>query len=180
MSSDRPSEDVTFVAHPPERGRRSTTLLSPGCCCCCCCCFHSLGSLAGALYGMSGGRRPLTPGISVEEAIREEKERKAADKYAIKLYWWSLLIVAVLTTLITITEDTGRGAGAVGMAGLVIAIFLPLGQLGASVLALIYINVFPPSRKPECLRRLGRITLLSFIWGMIGAALTWILLLGLK
>jgi len=32
----------------------------------------------------------------------------------------------------------------------------------------------------DCLRRLGRITLFSFVWGLIGAAATWIVLAGVK
>lgn len=175
-----PPDDVTFVTHPPERRRRSTTLLSAGCCCCCCCCFHSLAGVAGALYGMRGGHRPPTSGLPAEEATREAAERRAADKYAIKLYWLALLVVAILTTLVTITENSKQSLEALGIAALIIGICLPIGQLGASVLALIYINVFPPARKPDCLRRLGRITLFSFVWGLIGAALTWIVLVGFK
>jgi len=129
---------------------------------------------------MRGGHHHPTPGLTAVEAKREADERKAADKYAIKLYWLALLIVAILTTLVTLAENVREGIGALGIAGLVIAICLPIGQLGASVLALIYINVFPPARKPECLRRLGRITLFSFVWGLIGAAATWLLLLGFK
>jgi hypothetical protein len=174
------SDDLRFVAHPPERRRRSTTLLAAGCCCCCCCCVHSLGSVAGALYGMRSGHRPPTPGLTAEESRRELAERKAADTYASKTYWLALLIIAIITTLVTIGENGREGAGALAIAGLIIAICLPAGQLGASVLALIYINVFPPARKPDCLKRLGRITLFSFIWGLIGAALTWIILLGMK
>jgi hypothetical protein len=129
---------------------------------------------------MRGAHKPPTPGLSAEEAKREALERKAADKYASKLYWLALLIVAILTTLVTITEQSREGAGALGIAALIIAICLPAGQLGASVLALIYINVFPPARKPDCLRRLGRITLFSFIWGLIGSAGTWLMLVGMK
>lgn len=174
------SDDLRLVAHPPERRRRSTSLLAAGCCCCCCCCVHSLGSIAGALYGQKSGRRPPTPGLSAEESRRELEERKAADKYAAKTYWLALLVIAIVTTLVTIGENPREGIGALGIAALIIAICLPAGQLGASVLALIYINVFPPARKPDCLRRLGRITLFSFIWGLIGSALTWIILLGMS
>lgn len=179
MPSPASSEDLTFVAHLPERARRSTTLLSAGCCCCCCCCLHSLGSIGGALYGMSSGRRPATEGLSPADAARENVERRAADKYASKLYWLSLLVVALLTLIGSALENMRGGEGlAIGL--LIIALCLPLGQLAASVLALIYINVFPPLRKPDCLRRLGRITLFSFIWGLIGTALTWVLMVGMK
>ena len=108
-----------------------------------------------------------------------QEELKAASKYAIKLYWISLLLVAIVTTLVTITENPREGVGALAIAGAIIVGFLPAGQLAASVLALIYINVFPPARKPECLRRLGRITLFSFGWGLIGAAITFLVLAGM-
>jgi len=129
---------------------------------------------------MSGGRRPSTPGLSPEDARRETTERQAADRYAIKLYWLSLLVIAVVTTLITCLENTGNSDNGFLISLLIIGICLPIGQLGASVLALIYINVFPPARKPECLRRLGRMTLYSFIWGLIGTAVTWLILIGMK
>jgi hypothetical protein len=163
-----PTGELTFVAHAPERRSRSTTLAAAACCCCCCCCVHSLGGLAGAIYGGHGGRRPGTAGISKEDAAREALETKAADKYAVKVYWLALLIVAVITFLVCLVEGRNEGA-VVGL--LVIAMCLPAGQLGASVLALIYINVFPPARKSDSLRRLGRISLFSFIWGLIGFAL---------
>lgn len=177
MASRPQPDDVTFVAHPPERARRSTTLLSPGCCCCCCCCVHSLGSLAGAIYGMRTGHPPPTPGLSGIEARKEAAERQVANAYAIKLYWFSLLIVAIITMLVSLGANEREGL-LIGV--FVVAICLPAGQLIASVLALIYINVFPPVRKPECLRRLGRITLFSFIWGLIGSALTWLILAGMN
>lgn len=159
--------EPTLVAHPPERARRSTALLSAGCCCCCCCCIHSLGSLAGALYGMRGAPPP------------EERERREADRLAVRCYWWSLLGIAVLAAIGGLIENRG-GADSLGVAAIVAAVFLPAGQLGASALALIYINVFPPAQKIVSLRRLGRITLFSFVWGLIGAALTWILAVSFK
>ena len=118
------------------------------------------------------------PGLPPEDAERVKAELHMANKYAIKLYWVSLLIVTIVTALVTITENPREGARALGIAGVVIAFFLPAGQLVASVLALITINVFPPVRKPECLRRLGRMTLYSFVWGLIGSALTFLLLYG--
>jgi len=172
-------EDLRFVAHPPERGRRSATLLSPGCCCTCCCCFHSVGSLAGAIYGMRGAQGMANPALPPEEAQRIQQELKIANKVAIKTYWWALLIVAIITTLVTLAVDPNRGLEQLGIAGLLIAGLLPGGQLAASLLALIYINVFPPACKPESLRRLGRITLFSFLWGLIGSAITWAVLAGI-
>src|SRR6185369_16084219 len=106
-------------------------------------------------------------------------ELKAAGKFAIKIYWKALLVVAIITTLVTIAYDPMRPVQMLGMAGVVILGFMPLGQLVASLLALIYINVFPPMQKPEALRRLGRITLFSFLWGCIGAAISGAILFGI-
>jgi len=130
---------------------------------------------------MRGGHLPPTPGLSAEESRREVDERKAADRQAKKVYWLSLLVVCLITTFATLTEYLGKKEGeGLLVAGAIIVGFLPAAQLAASVLALIYINVYPPARKPDCLRRLGRITLLSFIWGLIGAALTWVVLAGFR
>jgi hypothetical protein len=172
-------EDLRFVAHPPERGRRSTTLLASGCCCCCCCCFHSVGSLAGALYGMRGTLGKPAPGLSPEDAVRIQGELKAAGKFAIKIYWKALVVVAIITTLVSIAFEPNRALQQVGVGGLIILGFMPAGQLMSSLLALIYINVFPPAQKPEALRRLGRITLFSFLWGCIGAVITGAVLAGI-
>jgi len=118
-------------------------------------------------------------GLKPEEVQRVQAELRVANKLAIKVYWWSLLIVAIITTLVTFTENPNRSVDALGIAGAIIVGFLPAAQLAASSLSLIYINVFPPARKPECLRRLGRITLHSFTWGLVGALITWALLAGI-
>lgn len=124
---------------------------------------------------MYGGHVPPTPGLPGEQGRQESEERRDADRLAVRLYWKSLLVVAILSAIGMMLENTGSAGDALGISALVFAVFFPAGQLAASVLALIYINVFPPARKPDSLRRLGRITLFSFIWGLIGAALTWIL-----
>lgn len=163
---------MDLLAHEPERRRRGATLAAAGCCCCCCCCcVHSLGSIAGALYGGVSGPRPLTAGRDPEDVAREQNERRAGDRYVLKVYWLAVLIVALLTTLGTILENRRDDfMSSLGISLLIIAMCFPFGQLIASVLALIYINVFPPARKGDGLRRLGRITLFSFIWGVIGFA----------
>ena len=45
---------------------------------------------------------------------------------------------------------------------------LPIGQLVASIIALMYFNLAHPPRENECVARLGRITLLAFLWGLFG------------
>jgi streptolysin S family bacteriocin protoxin len=168
MPPELMSDAVTFVTHRPERRSRTTTLAAAACCCCCCCCVHSLGGIAGAIYGGRGGHRPVSKEISKEDAAKEVLETGAADKYAVRVYWLALLIVVFIAFLVGLV---GGRHDEFWIGPLLIAMCLPAGQLGASVLALIYINVFPPARKTDSLRRLGRISLFAFIWGLIGFAL---------
>jgi streptolysin S family bacteriocin protoxin len=162
---------MDFTAHEPERRRRSTTLLAPGCCCCCCCCVHSVGGLAGAIWGSLRRRAPLPETLTTEEQIRGENEAARAHKYAVKVYWLALTVVALLTIVVcTIAEPHEPIVGPAIILG-----FLPAGQLPASLISLIVIHVKNPPNKDQVLRRLGRITLwalLGAIIGSIGTVLT--------
>src|SRR5207248_619864 len=152
------------------------TLVAAACSCCCCCCIHSVGGLAGAIYGGFRGRPPATEGASEEAASGERLERKAADRTAIKVYWCANLIIALITIFVTgLVNGSDHLLNSLGTGLAIVAFGLPVGQLAASVLSLIYLNAVPPLRKQDCLRRLGRITLFAFTWGLIGSILTWIL-----
>lgn len=154
---------LEIVAHPPERSRRGAVLLSAGSCCCCCCCLHSLGGIVGALVGGSReGRGPAPEGVT-------PAERRSVDRHVRKIYWLSLLAVAVLAVIGSLVE--ARGSDGPVVAFFVVALCLPGGQLIASVLTLIYLNTFPHPRKRETLQRLGKITLFAFLGGLIGTAL---------
>lgn len=170
------SGDVRITAHPPERRRRSTVLAAAGCTCCCCCCVHTLGSVAGAIWGARRRTAPLPETLTTETAIKEEQEHKAANALVIRSYWLAVAIVVLVTCVVVVLESPHeRPEAQAGISALVVALGLPIGQLAASVLTLIYINVVAPPRKKECLARLGRITLYSFlgtIIGCIGTALT--------
>jgi uncharacterized membrane protein len=160
---------IEIVAHPPERRPRGTTLVAAGCCCCCCCCLHSVGSVVGALVGGAQAmRRPAPEGVTAQEASLEHLQLKSADRYVMKTYWLAVLVVAIIGSIVTVVEN--RGNDGIVIALFVIALGLPFGQLIASVLTLIYLNVFPHPRKPDSLKRLGKITLYSFIGGLIGTA----------
>jgi hypothetical protein len=162
--------EPTLTAHPPERRRRSTILLASACSCCCCCCVHALGSVAGAVFGQLRGRKKAAdaPG---EEGARGLVEIQAADRYATKIYWLAIAIIAVIAVFVAVVESRGESSSnTFWICFFTIALGLPMGQLGASVLSLIYINVFPPVRKDVCLRRLGRITLHAFVGSIIGGA----------
>jgi hypothetical protein len=158
--------NLQVIAHPPERGRRSTTLAAAGSCCCCCCCLHAVGGLAGAIVGgVKKVERPVPDGIPAQEAGRIHLEVKSAEQYAVRVYWMSLLIIALIACLVVGME---QNHDQLVVMFFVIALGLPFGQLGASVAALIYLNVFPHPRKSDSLRRLGRITLYAFVGGLIG------------
>jgi hypothetical protein len=164
---------IQLVAHPPERGRRSTSLAAAGSCCCCCCCLHSLGGVVGAIVGGAKGLRTTVPaGIPTPEVEKIKDQVRSASLHTVKVYWLSLLILGILTCIVGVLEagSTNPGAG-VGGSLIAIALCLPAGQLVASVMTLIYLNVFPHPRKADSLRRLGKITLFAFIGGLIGTGL---------
>jgi len=128
-----------------------------------------VGGIAGAIVGGAKDfRRPVPDGIPAQEAAKIELEAKSAGRYVVKVYWLSLLIIAIISAMVTVLEEKRE---ALFLSLVVIGLGLPFGQLGASVLTLIYLNVFPHPRKADTLRRLGRITLFAFIGGLIGTGL---------
>lgn len=169
-------DDVRVRAHPPERRPRSTSLLFAGCCCCCCCCVHSLGGLAGGIIGSIRKGKPDPETLTTDALIQKESEIQRSHRYAVRVYWLALTLCGFATCVVsTIVEPREPVIGPAIIAG-----FLPAGQLAASIFALIYINVFPPVRKDVCLARLGRITLLSFVGGVIGCLGTVLCFVGMK
>ena len=165
MAADarRPGE-VEIVAHPPERGRRSTTLAAAGCCCCCCCCVHTIGGVAGAILGARRKGAPLPETLTTDAAIREEAEKKQAQRYAIKVYWLAVTILAVLTCIVGVAVNPREAI----WGPLIVVGLLPLGQLLASLLALVYVYFVPPVRREECMSRIKRMTLFSFLGALLG------------
>ena len=159
---------IQIAAHPPERRRRATTLLSAGCgcssSCCCCCCVHTVGGLAGALYGSLRRDKPAPESLDTEEKIREEAEAAAAHRYAVKLYWLVLTILGALTIAVSLLVDPREPV--VGPA--LILGFLPGGQIVASVICAFVIRARKPPRQDLCYRRIARITGLVFIGSILG------------
>lgn len=166
--------EISVRRHPPERRPTSGTVLFSGCCCCCCCCVHSLGSLAGAILGGRRKDRPEPGTLTTEPEILKEAEVEYSHKYAIRVYWLALTLCAFFTCAVSvIAEPNDKIIGPFIVIG-----FLPIGQLAASLFSLIFINVRPPVKKDVALRRLGKITLWSFLGtviGCIGTALTFTL-----
>jgi hypothetical protein len=161
MKEFKPFE--SFQAHPPERKRRSTLLLAHGSCCCCC--LHAVGGIAGSIWGSLRRNAPAPDTLTTPEAVRQEEDLKTAHRLAVKVYWLSLTIIATLAVAGCSLLNTREAL----IGPILVAMFLPGGQLLASVVTLVWIQIHPPARKSDCLRRLGKITLLGFLGGLIGS-----------
>lgn len=161
MERNKPS--VLFQALPPERKRRSTTLMVHGCCCCCC--LHSVGGIAGSIWGSLRRGAPDPETLTTPEAVRREDEVKTAHRLAVKVYWLSLTLCSFVT--IVVTTLLNRESAFVG--AFLAVVSLPAVQLLASGITLIRIQTRPPALKQECLRRLGKISLFGFLGALIGS-----------
>jgi hypothetical protein len=132
--------------------------------------LHSLGSLAGAAVGSFYPRdrttpmekgRPITLG---EDEIDEPVTRAPVRPSAKEIYWLATLGVAVLLSLIWIRSSEAL---------LGLALFLPLIQLGGSVLCALLIAAHPDQRREaRAWKRLGWITL-----GTVGGCVIGILIM---
>lgn len=161
--TDDSTDHWQLTAHPPERGRREGVTLCAGCCCCCCCCLHSAGSVIGA--AAASGKW--------YDWEKDEKEPSAGPIY------WSVFGVALAISVVWALLDTRQ----YGEKLLVIALLLPFGQLGVSLVSLAIIGlVSNDAARVARLRSLGRITGFSVAGGFIGmvaifaAAYAWPLL----
>ena len=123
-----------------------------------------MGGIVGAILGGRRRSLPFPDPLPIEAAVREEAEKKAASRYAVKIYWLAFAI----TTLIALFVGVFTNLEHVEIVAVVVAVFLPLGQLAGSLLTLIYIQIFPPVRKADCLKRLGWITLFGVIGAVVG------------
>jgi hypothetical protein len=170
---------ITLQAHPPERRRRqSTELLSQlngCCCCCCCCCLHSLGSLVGAAWASASASRgsPADANQSLIKFPDDEIDGWAQNPLAripVNRIYWSLVVSVSGLVLLYLMARPQAFPDPLGYL-LVLAIFLPLVQLGASVLSAFVIACFPPDRyqKGRAWAVLGRITAWTLIGAVIGS-----------
>lgn len=159
---------VSIVAHPPERRRRPGTVAACGCCCCCCCCLHSLGGIVGAAMGSvkttaPAPYRPRVPSSKSADILAEEPR---SGGQAIAIYWLTLLGL-VLATAILVGATAGGGEAGV-IAVLLVALGLPLLQLGASLVAWFIVLLGPVRDKGAAAERIGKITLAAFLWALAG------------
>jgi len=123
-----------------------------------------VGGLAGAAYGSMRRNAPSSDSLTTDAAIRAEDEIRTANRLAAKAYWLSTALITLLSAIVGTIIDPKEA----GVVMFILVFFFPAGQLAASLAALIYIQVKPPVRKSECLSRLGRITLFSFVGTLAG------------
>jgi hypothetical protein len=170
---------ITLQAHPPERRRRqSTELLSQlngCCCCCCCCCLHSLGSLVGAAWASASASRDSAAGANPSLIKFPDDEidgwaRNPLVRIPVNRIYWSLVVSVLGLVLLYLMAQPQPVPSLEGYL-LILAIFLPLVQLGASVLSAVVIACFSPDRyqKPRAWLVLGWITAGTFIGAVIGS-----------
>lgn len=136
------SASVQFEKHQPERRRGvGGYLFCNGGCCCCCCCLHTLGGLIGATAATL-------------------KTQSATGGSVAGCYWTCL---AILTGAICIAAS----ASSVGLGIVTALLFLPLAQLGASIMTLIWVQTRSADfvGKKAGLQTLERIT----VWSILGA-----------
>jgi hypothetical protein len=156
--------EVNFTSHPPERRRRGTVLLQGGCCSsCCCCCVHSAGGVLGAIYGSLRRGAP-----SPEAETPADATRKKAVRLTVKAYWLSFAVVTTVSLFIATLSNPEE----LIFGPIIIGFCLPVCQLVASLATWVFL--ISKDRPRECYRRLGRITLLAFIGGVVGTLGTWL------
>lgn len=136
---------VQLEKHQAERRRgMGGYLLCGGGCCCCSCCLHSLGGLIGA-------------------AVVSGKSKSATGGSVVACYWTILTVLTVVVSLWGFAS--AEGFGIIG-----VLLFLPLVQLAASVVTLLWVQIRSAdfSDKQTDLRTLGRITLWSLLGAVVG------------
>jgi len=102
--------------------------------------------------------------LTTEEALLKESEIARSGRYAVRVYWLALTICGFITCVVSMAMDPREPL----VGPLIVGIFLPAGQIAASIITFITIKVRPPVRIEEALRRLGRISLFAFLFGLLG------------
>jgi hypothetical protein len=170
---------ISIRAHPSER--RQVRALARGevaaFCCCCCCCLHTLGSLAGAVFGSFYRLETEIPAEKLPSAkLRDDEIDGPPREVPIKspvssIYWLTTLGVSVLVSLYVIARS-----GPDGIVGVlfVLALCMPAVQLGGSLLSLFIVGANPDAnRDGTAWKRLGCITLGSVLGAALGLFIMW-------
>ena len=175
------SSPVDFVAHPPERYRRSGVPAQAGGCCCCCCCLHSLGGLIGAAVSLHlGGGPAYRTDAAVEEyddgfdqprsvvASTARPDESHGRFTANSLFWQSFLFLMFLAMVVgTISSQSLFGPA------IIILMLMPLLQLASAAIALFALAVSSRTDRGYQLRCLGRLTLGTIVGSLLGLGVMW-------
>jgi hypothetical protein len=174
--TDRKAAPPTVTRHPPEHGGHTTPDVLPAgcCCCCCCCCLHTLGGLGGAIMG-SSMRIDTSPARSLDPdspfPYRRDVFEEDLPLIPPTLLYWLMVALTVIGTCILTFALSGGNDPTMLLAGVFISVMvLPGLQLTASLLSVIVIGLFYPERSYS-LRRVGKITLWSFVGMALGLLL---------
>jgi hypothetical protein len=162
---------IELTAHPAERRRAAGPVVLPcGCCCCCCCCLHTLGGLIG---GIAGTVKPIAPPADPDYPFPfrgEELDEGGQLLSASALYWLLVALGTGLGAVWYFLHEGSRRADDLFVGVLGALFFLPLIQLAASAIAIVVVLLFYPQRDTAA-RRIGKITLWSFVGTLIGIAI---------
>jgi hypothetical protein len=173
-SAPREGPLVTITRHPPEHGNAATPEVLPaGCCCCCCCCLHTLGGLIGAITGSVMHVAPTPVRMDPDAPFpfrRDEFEDEGPVLPVTALYWLLVLFLMSVTAVWYYIQQGATNPEALFLGLLIAFMILPALQLGASLLSLLAVALFYPTQSVP-LRRVGKITLWSFVGTLIGVAL---------
>jgi hypothetical protein len=164
---------VRLTAHPPERRRRGSVVLlqGGGCgCTCCCCCLHSVGGLVGGIIGSRKYVEPYlepNPDLTSPFPFRRDQEQAISVLSATGLYWALVVSLVGVCGVAGLFLTNGMRPDSLLIGLLFAFMVLPGIQLTASLLALIGVALFA-SEKRTALRRIGKITLWSFLGSVFG------------
>jgi hypothetical protein len=172
----RGKAEVIVTVHPPERRHRGGVVVpSCACCSCCCCCLHTIGGLVGAVMG-SVQKIPESVAPPPQELdspyLQRRDEIEEENLLPPQLvYWFTVLVMICATSGVYFLLDgpTTRPVEGLLSGAMVALMILPALQLGASLLAAMILLLFSPNVS-HSMRRLGRITLWSFVGTLIGCA----------
>jgi hypothetical protein len=180
-SPNKDDTEIRFTAHTPERRRRPTSVTAAcGCCCCCCCCLHTIGGLVGAISGslLAVRPRPRPVDPSFPFPFRRDEIDQDEGTFPVAVVYWLLVLLGVglVSVYYFITGSTGGtlDPNNLFIGALIALFFLPLVQVGASVLALVVAAVFYTD-KASAMIRVGKITL----WSVVGTVVGILIMLGM-
>jgi hypothetical protein len=166
-----PASSIRVQVHPPERSRQGTaTTLPCACCSCCCCCLHTVGGLVGGVVGslrpLRSTPRPVDPDFPFP--FRRDELDEESPILPVTLLYWMLTSTLLVAVAIWFYFDQGGNNPQNLVLGLLVGLMVfPLLQLGASLLTTLGVAIFYGD-KLNSLRRVGHITLWSFVGALIG------------